>query len=113
MKECNKLNTNNQIMKASLEDRNGYLGMITDFAQEISRTSVSSIEDVQQKPTSVPSAKKEEYAVIVTPKTKSQDVGELKDKIKMLCKEKEDFPTPSGCDKGEASDYAIQEEEGP
>lgn len=80
MKECNKLNTDNQIMKARLEDWNGYLGMITDLAQKISRTSVSSIEDVQQKPTSMPSARKEEYAVIVTPKTESQDVGEIRSK---------------------------------
>lgn len=95
MRECNRLNTDNQIMKARLEDRKEYLGMMTELAQKITRTSVSSVEDPQHKPMSSLPARKEEFAVIVTPKTESQDAGELKEKIKLLCKEKENFPAPT------------------
>lgn len=98
MKECNKLNTANEVMKARLDDRQEYLGMMNELAQKITRTSVSSIDEVQQRqPTVSPLAmsRKEEFTVIVTPKEESQDVEELKKKIKVLCKEKQDFPTPS------------------
>lgn len=77
MKECNKLNTENMVMKARLEDRQEYLGMMNELAQKISRSSVSSIEEVQQRqPTASPRAtsRKEDYTVIVTPKEVTHDV---------------------------------------
>lgn len=98
MKMCNKLNTENMVMKARLEDRQEYLGMMNELAQKITRTSVSSMEEVQQRQPTTPrtiSSRKEDYTVIVTPKESTQDVEELKKKIKDLCKEKVDFPAPS------------------
>lgn len=69
--------------------------MMADMAQKITRTSVSSMEEMREKSRVVPVKKKEEFTVIVTPNVESQDVNELKEKIKTISKAREDFPTPS------------------
>lgn len=98
MKECNRLNTDNAIMKARLEDRKDYIAMMTELAEKVTRASVGSMDEVQQKVTPVTQRvqpRRDDYAVIVTSKEESQDVDEMKKTIKSLCKEKEDFPTPT------------------
>lgn len=95
LKKCTEVQTDNKVMKARLEDRAEYCAMMEDMAQKITRTSVSSMEEMREKSRVVPVKKKEEFTVIVTPNVESQDVNELKEKIKTISKAREDFPTPS------------------
>lgn len=95
LKKCTEVHTDNKVMKARLEDRAEYCAMMADMAQKITRTSVSSMEEMREKSRVVPVKKKEEFTVIVTPNVESQDVNELKEKIKTISKAREDFPTPS------------------
>lgn len=93
--QCTEVYTENKVMRARLEDRSEYSNMMAELTQKITRTSVGSMEDVPQRVRDVQSKKKEDFTVIITPKTDQQDVTEIKDKIKELCRTKEDFPAPS------------------
>lgn len=57
--------------------------MMKDLAQKISRSSVSSMDDVSPKPAALqPQIKrKDDFSIIVTPKLESQDPTDLKQKI--------------------------------
>lgn len=96
MKECNKINTENEVIRARLEDRRDYCNMMGEFAEKITRASVSSVEDVQTKPSIPPSLikNKDDFSIIVTPKEESHDVMELKQKIKDSCRKRANFPVP-------------------
>lgn len=54
MKVCNKINTENEVIKARLEDRREYSNMMKELAEKVTRASVSSMEEVQMK-TGIPS----------------------------------------------------------
>lgn len=44
-----EIHTENKVMRARLEDRTEYSKMTADLAQKISRSSVSSVEEAQQR----------------------------------------------------------------
>lgn len=93
--QVTEIHTENKVMRARLEDRTEYSKMMADLAQKISRSSVSSVEEAPLRVAEIQQKKTEDYTVIVTTKTAEQDVSEVKDKIKELCKTKESFPAPS------------------
>lgn len=94
LKQCTEISEDNKVMKARLDDRAEYNAMMSDLAQKISRTSVSSIEEVQTKPKEVLQKRRDEHTVIVTPNEENQDVSQLREKIKLVNKRNKDLPLP-------------------
>lgn len=95
LKKCTEIHTENKVMRVRLDDRAEYCEMMADLAQKITRTSVSSIEETREKPKTVPVRKREDFAVIITPNVDTYDVNELKEKVKTICKAREDLPAPA------------------
>lgn len=95
LKKCTEIHTENKVMRVRLYDRAEYCEMMADLAQKITRTSVSSIEETREKPKTVPVRKREDFAVIITPNVDTYDVNELKEKVKTICKAREDLPAPA------------------
>lgn len=95
LKKCTEIHTENKVMRVRLDDRAEYCEMMADMAQKITRTSVSSIEETREKPKTVPVRKREDFAVIITPNVDTYDVNELKEKVKTICKAREDLPAPA------------------
>lgn len=95
LKKCTDIHTENKVMRVRLDDRAEYCEMMADLAQKITRTSVSSIEETKEKPKTVPVRKREDFAVIITPNVDTYDVNELKEKVKTICKAREDLPAPA------------------
>lgn len=91
MKECNRLNTDNAIMKARLDDRKEYMAMMTELAEKVTRTSVGSMDEVQKRTmpaTAKVQPRRDDFAVIVTPKEDTHDMDELKKTIKPYARKK-------------------------
>lgn len=95
LKKCTEIHTENKVMRVRLDDRAEYCEMMADLAQKITRTSVSSIEETREKAKTVPVRKREDFAVIITPNVDTYDVNELKEKVKTICKAREDLPAPA------------------
>lgn len=95
LKKCTEIHTENKVMRVRLDDRAEYCEMMADLAQKITRTSVSSIDETREKPKTVPVRKREDFAVIITPNVDTYDVNELKEKVKTICKAREDLPAPA------------------
>lgn len=95
LKKCTEIHTENKVMRVRLDDRAEYCEMMADMAQKITRTSVSSIEETREKAKTVPVRKREDFAVIITPNVDTYDVNELKEKVKTICKAREDLPAPA------------------
>lgn len=95
LKKCTEIHTENKVMRTRLEDRAEYCEMMADMAQKITRTSVSSMEDTRDKPKTAPVKRKEDFAVVITPNVDTYDINELKEKVKTICKAREDLPAPA------------------
>lgn len=96
MKVCHKINTENEVIRARLEDRREYSNMMKELAVKVTRASVSSMDEIQTR-TVIPSTvikKKDDFSVVVTSKEASQDVQELKQMIKESSKKEPNFPAP-------------------
>lgn len=88
------VSTENKVMRARLEDRTEYAQMMQDLAQKISKPSVSSVDDGFIKPMKEVPKRNEEFTVVITPKSESQNLTEVKEKIKTLCKTDRNLPVP-------------------
>lgn len=95
LKKCTEVHTENKVMRVRLEDRAEYCNALADMAQKISRTSVSSVEETRERPKILTEKRREDYTIMITPNVDTHDVNDLKEKVKSICKTKEDLPTPA------------------
>lgn len=95
LKRCTELSEENKVLRTRLEDRAEYSQLMGELAQKISRTSVSSVEDVASKAKDNVQKRRDEHTMVLTPNTEQQDLVQIKDKIKEICRVNINVPVPN------------------
>lgn len=95
LKQCTEISEENRALNTRLEDKTEYGKMMEDLAQKISRASVSSMEEVQPKIKEPMTKRRDDFTVILTPTDEQHDLIQIKEKVKDLCRGRQDLPTPN------------------